>query len=115
MLTSYLNSIHYTQNDTYLRSVIFDADSLRRLLNDNSHGEIKHIKIMFAHTLDYINGGHADQMAKYRSGALTLIIAGYDDEGNYIYYPLGKVLNNGIPCPTSCPATGTATDDLLTN
>jgi len=114
MLGSYLNSVNSLVNDTDLRSVIINADSLRRMLNDSSLGKIASVKLMFAHTLSYINGGGANQYCGYQSGALTLIIAGYDNAGNYLYYPANAVLDFDAPCPANCPPTGSASGDILT-
>lgn len=110
MLQSYLSSINYQQNDTELHAIIFKAADLRQMLSD---GRITNIKIMLAHTLDYINAGGAGEYCGYKSKELTVIIAGYDSSGNYIYSPSGRVLEMGAPCPTSCPAAGTAASDLL--
>ena len=35
---------------------------------------------MLAHTLPYINSGHYGQNAGYRSGELTIVIAGYNKD-----------------------------------
>lgn len=114
MISSYLRSINYQLNDTDLRSVIIDADSLRAYLSDAG---VTKIKIMFAHTLDYINNGGRDQPAGYKSTALTFVIAGYDKDDNYLFYlptgGSGLVLNHAMPCPMNCPTTGTASQDLL--
>jgi hypothetical protein len=115
MISSYLNSINYQSNDTDLRSLIFNADSLITYITS---AKLANVKLMFAHTLDYINNGGKDQYAGYQSGALTLVIAGYDSSGNYVYYnypsaQMSRVLENSMPCPTACPATGTASSDLL--
>ncbi len=115
MLTSYLNSISYVGNDTDLQSLIFNADSLRAYL---SNPAIVSVKFMFAHTLDYINNGGSGQNAGYLSGELTLIVAGYDTLGNYVYYnypesPVNMVLEHAMPCPASCPSVGTASNSLL--
>ncbi len=112
MLGSYLNSINASSEDSELRSVIIDADALRSFLNSPEGQDVSQMKIMFAHTLDYINKGGKDRRCGYRSGALTLILAGYNDAGNYIYYHNG-VEDNGMPCPSFCPVVGTAKDDLL--
>lgn len=113
MLLSYLNSINYTQNDSDLRSIIIDANALRAYLNSEQGQNITKMKLMFAHTLDYINNGGQNQNAGYRSGELTLILAGYSGAGNYIYYTGNKVLDHGTPCPTICPTSGTAVSDTL--
>lgn len=109
MLLSYLNSINYTQNDSDLHSIIFDADMVRRLALDS---RVKNIKIMFAHSLEYINAGGKDINCGYQSKELTLILSGYDSDGNYIT-PDNTVLEMGSPCPPSCPTEGTAANDLF--
>lgn len=111
MLASYLASINHPDKNNSLKSIIIDASSLRNYLNDTTNGRIDKVKIMFAHTLDYINSGHEGQNARYKPGALTLIFAGYDAVGNYIYYD-GMVLDHGAPCPIICPP-GEAASDLL--
>ena len=73
---------------------------------------------MFAHTLSYINSGGKDQYAGYQSGALTLVIAGYDSAGNYVFYYYPKttcpmVKDHFQPCPDNCPQQGTASSDTL--
>ena len=113
MLLSYLNSINYHVNDTDLRSVIFDASQLRNYL---SNPMITNVKLMFAHTLDYINSGGKNNYAGYKSGALTLIVACYDANGNYVYdnaASYSTVLDYGMPCPSSCPTAGTAAVDTF--
>lgn len=115
MILSYLTSIHFAQNDTDLHSLIFDADSLRAFLNNTN---ITKVKFMFAHTLDYINNGGQNQYCGYQSGALTIVVAGYDSSNNYVFYnypqsPTEMVLEHGMPCPSNCPVAGTATNNLL--
>jgi hypothetical protein len=108
MISSYLNSINYQHNDTELRSIIINADSLRSMLSATTSegGKIVNVKLMFAHTLNYINSGGKDQNAGYQSGALTLIIAGYDSSGKYLYIPYkNMVLDYSMPCPTNCGIT----------
>lgn len=113
MLSSYLNSIGYADNDTDLRSLSFDAAALRHYLNTPASGaEITELKVMFAHTLDYINSGNSNLSAGYGSGKLTLIIAGYDSGGNYVFPDNDHVFNKAMPCPENCPP-GEAGDALL--
>ena len=113
MLLSYLNSINYQQNDTLLHSIIFNADSLRSYLDDTTHGKIKSVKIMFAHSLPYMRSAKRNQNCGYRSGALTFIIAGYDAQNNYIYNKDQRVMEQGTPCPMGCPRSGSAASDVL--
>lgn len=103
MMESYLSSIHHVGNDSTLRSLTFDAAVLRDYLNATPSGvAVTKVKVMFAHTLDYINGGNGGNNAGYRSGALTLIMAGYDNDGNYVLLD-NSVIDNAIPCPANCP------------
>ena len=113
MLNSYLKSIHATLNDTDLQCMIYNADSLRKYLNDSSRGKITQVKFMFAHTIAYATGPKANINCGYKSGALTLIIAGFDNAGNYIFNPQGNVLDNGTPCPSGCPQSGAAACDTF--
>ncbi len=103
MITSYINGNKL--DSTQLSSLIIDADSLRAYLSDTS---IRNIKLMFAHTQQYIYSGGKDRKCSYRSGDLTLILAGYDGSGNYKYYNDNQVMDNATPCPSLCPVNGTA-------
>jgi hypothetical protein len=109
MINSYLYSINSQQNDSDVRSYIINADSLRAYL---SNAEIKNVKLMFAHTLAYIDAGQTGMPAGYQSGALTIVIAGYDATGDYTYYGGGYVLDHAVPCPYTC-APGDAANPLL--
>jgi len=108
MIESYITS---TANlpDTSLKSVIFDADEFREYLKDK---EIKKVKIIMAHNLNYINKGNGGKYAGYNSSVLTFVIAGYDNQGNYIFHN-GMAMDRGLPCPVFCPNMGTASNDLL--
>jgi len=113
MINSYLTSIGH--NDTDLHSLIYSADSLRTFLADPT---VVGVKFMFAHTTDYINGGGYGLNCGYQSGALTLVIAGYNAQGNYVfyYYPKSQcpmVKDHCQPCPQNCPQQGTASSDTL--
>lgn len=114
MISSYLNSIHASTNDTDLYSIIVDADSLRKMLDTTNGIHIKRVKLMLAHKQSYVNSGLGNTPCGYSRNGLTIIIAGYDANGDYTYQPANSVLNNGMPCPTSCPVTGTASGNLLT-
>lgn len=92
-------------DSTALSSLIIDADSLRAYLADTS---IRNVKLMFAHTLNYIKNGGLNKNCGYRSGALTIVLSGYDAEGNYKYYNGNQVMDYFMPCPNTCPTQGTA-------
>lgn len=110
MISSYLNSIGGTSNDSNLCSIIVNADSLRAYLYNTN---IKHVKIMFAHKLSYINSGKGGQNAGFSKNALTVILAGFDANDNYIYNDKGQVMNHAMPCPHNCPTSGTAASNVL--
>lgn len=110
MIKSYLNSVNYPSQDSSLHSLIVDANALRAYLNSNT--SITKVKLMFAHTQAAITEGYCG----YKPGALTIILAGYDDSGNYVYRDGGsgpQVMDNCMPCPSGCPSSGTAVSDTL--
>lgn len=106
MLNSYLNSA----NATDVHSLIIDGQALRYYLLDTS---IKRVKLMFAHRLSYINNGGLNQNAGNRYDAITIIVAGFNANNNYVYSAAGTVVDNAMPCPYNCPPSGTASSDLL--
>lgn len=110
MISSYITSLNGNTDNINLYSLIIDADQLRLYLSNTN---IKHVKLMFAHTLDYINSGHGGQNCGYKSGALTLIIAGYDADNNYVYYDGNMLMDRLNPCPTACPSSGTASNNTF--
>ncbi|MBS1584045.1 MAG: hypothetical protein JSS82_00655 [Bacteroidetes bacterium] len=115
MINSYLGSINYPSNDSDLYSMIVDVPKLNAYLNVMTTTGLKatKIKLMFAHTLDYINSGGQNRNCGYKSGKLTLVIAAYDSAGNYIYMNGNRVLEHLQPCPTICPSSGTASNNTL--
>ncbi len=112
MINSYIQSIGGGAQTENLYSLIADANCLRKYLN--AHPEVTNVKLMFAHTLDYINTGHQGQNAGYKSGALTLVIAGYDAAGNYVLINGNSVMDQMAPCPDRCPTVGTASSNTIT-
>ncbi len=115
MINSYLGSIHYPGNDSDLRSLIIDIKQLSEYLKSTGSAGSKpaKIKLMFAHSLNYINNGGLNQNCGYQSGDLTLVVALYDSAGNYIYNGGNKVMDHLQPCPSSCPSSGTAASNTL--
>ena len=108
MIGSYLYSIGAEKNDSDLRSFSVDADMLRAYLADNS---IKNVKLVFAHTPEYMKAGNTGRYAGYQSGAMTIIIAAYTADGKYVFHN-GMVLDHLSPCPSVCPS-GQAGSELL--
>jgi hypothetical protein len=99
MINSYLASINSSTNDSDVRSFTINADSLRAYLSSTA---VKNIKLIFAHTADYVNSGNYGVNAGYQAGSMTIIVAAYDASGNYVYHN-GMVLDHCVPCPYTCP------------
>lgn len=85
MLESFQSGL--SSND--VQSFIVDADALRYYLNNSN---IKHLKVMLAHDLDYVHGGNSGKAAGYNANGLTIVIAGFNKDNNYIYTSQGGVL-----------------------
>lgn len=112
MLTSYLNSINYQTNDSDIRSISFNAADLRKLLDSMQNSNtISEVQIKFAHKLSYINDGHGNQPAGYNYDALTLLLIGVNENGDYVNQAT-SVINHGRPCPKTCPP-GSAANPLF--
>jgi len=102
MVSSYLTSINYQANDTELRSITISAAELRYYLDSlPNSSNIKNVEIKFAHKLSYINSGNKDKPAGLKTRALTVILVGLDQTGEYIYAN-DNVINRGTPCPFNC-------------
>jgi len=85
-----------------VKSMILDAGLLRDYL---SNPAIQNIKFMLGERMTVESG-----MDKK---VFTLIVAGYDAEGNYILTPSGNVLDHLSPCPDLCPVVGNAANDNI--
>lgn len=118
MIKSYLTSIDYTVNTAASRSWTISADTLRKYLSEGAGRHIVRLKIMLAHTLDYVNSGHEGQRPPLNSHDLTFVLVGVDEENNYIYNPESMAYDWAMPCPPDCLGGGTissATHDTLVN
>lgn len=109
MIQSYLDGINYTVNTEAIKALCFNADSLRAYLSDPT---IKDIKFVFANTLEYANSPHGHERPDSNSHVTTLILAGYDNKGNYVFKD-NMVYENLRPCPNECIQSGTASRNLL--
>lgn len=112
MISSYINSIDYKHNDSDLVSVRVNAQALRKMLDSMVGSEtVTEVQIKLAHTLNYINDGHANQPAGYNKDALTFVLIGINAQGDYVN-PSTSINNHGLPCPSSCPS-GVASNPLF--
>jgi hypothetical protein len=104
MITSYLTSVNYPAADTALRSISFDADTLRSYL---ANSNIKTLKFVLAHRPSYkaINAGLYSGM---NPSALTLVIVGQDQDDNYVLNYKNEVYDNSYPCPSMCSTNSDA-------
>lgn len=100
MIQSYLTGVGYPSVDTAIRALSFDADTLRRYLANN---DITTIKFMFAHQTAYINNGGYGSKPGLNPAAMTLIIAGIDDNDNYVLNSQNGVYDHMLNCPVQCP------------
>jgi len=115
MIKSYLISINYQSADSNVRSFIIDANALRQYLTVGQGAQITNMKVMLAHNNSYIQAGNFGQPCGYSNEGLTVVLAGFGADGNYIYAPGNKVMDYSMPCPENCPRTGTASRDLMPN
>ncbi len=100
MLNSYLRSVGYPSVDTAVRSLSFDADTLRAYLQNP---DIVSIKFMLAHQPAYASGSSSGSYAGMNPGALTIIIVGLDDNENCVLNSRNEVYDHFTPCPNYCP------------
>lgn len=101
MIASYLESVGYPQVDTAVRSLAFDADTLRSYLSNPS---ITTMRFYLGHQLSYLNGGN-DRFGKdigMRPGALTIIAVGVNDNGQIVRNATNGVYEHAMPCPYNC-------------
>ena len=98
MISSYLSSIHFPAVDTAIRSLAFDADTLRSYLADTS---IKTIRLYMAHTPAQVQlnpGGYVG----YNPQGLTMIIVGYSQNDSLIKNKHNGVYEHFYCCPAYC-------------
>ncbi len=103
MIASYLESVGYPQVDTAVRTLSFNADTLRSYL---SNPNITTMRFYLGHQLSYLNGG-TDRFGKdigMRPGALTIIAVGTNDAGQIIRNTSNGVYEHAMPCPYNCPS-----------
>lgn len=98
MIGSYLASVKYPMVDTAIRSITFDADTLRAYLQNNN---IVTLKLMFAHRLDY-KANYGGQYAGLNPNAMTVIVVGQDQQDNYVFNNRNEVYDNINNCPLRC-------------
>lgn len=96
-ITQYIDD-YYTPGIMPVKSLILDADLLRSYL---SNPDITNIKFMLG-----VRPFGTDE-------TITLVVAGYDANGDYILTSSGNVLDHANPCPTNCPTVGNAQNDLI--
>ena len=89
MISSYLNSIQYQNNDTDVRAFIMDANALRCYLNSDEGKNVSNLKIFLAHNAAYSNSSDSNKNCGYNAKALSIILTGFDTLGNYVIYPRG--------------------------
>jgi|SRR5690606_3999440 len=106
MIQSYLTGVGYPAVDTAIRSLIFDADTLRAYL---ANPNIVTLKVMLAHKQSYIHSGHEGTGSGLNPEALTLVVVGLNNNDNYVPNSKGQVYDHLLNCPSNCPGFSSAT------
>lgn len=85
-----------------VKSMIMSADLLRDYL---SNPAIENVKFMLG-ARDIDENGTPTEV-------LTLVVGGYDVNGDYVLTQQGNIMDNMAPCPKSCPTIGNAANDHI--
>jgi hypothetical protein len=107
MIASYLTSVGYPNVDTTVRSLSFDADTLRAYLKNK---DITTVRFYLGHQLSWLNGGSTrfGKNIGMAPGKLTIICAGLDDDGQIVRNTSNGVYEHAMPCPNNCGPSTTA-------
>lgn len=105
MIQSYLTGVGYPSVDTAIRSLYFDADTLRAYLQNS---DITTIKFVLAHPTAYVNSDPTSAASSLNADALTLIIVGLNDDEEYVLNNANGVYDNMFRCPFSCHVNSSA-------
>ena len=112
MISSYLNSIQYQNNDTDVRAFVVDANALRCYLNSDEGLNVSSLKISLAHNASTSYSADSNVNCGYNQKHLTVIISGIDTLGNYVIHPRGLCLDR-TKCTPSKKIPGNASNDLI--
>ncbi|MCB0696584.1 MAG: hypothetical protein KDC07_04425 [Chitinophagaceae bacterium] len=93
---------YYDTGKVPVKSMIMSASLLRTYL---ANAAIENVKFMLGSRKVDINGTETE--------VLTLVVGGYDANGNYVLTTNGEVLDHMAPCPNSCPTVGDAASDTI--
>jgi hypothetical protein len=106
MIGSYLSSVGYPYVDSTIRSLSFDADSIRAYLQNTN---ITTLKFYLAHQLTWIDANTANygKNIGMQPGKLTLICVGLDDNGAVVRNTSNGVYEHAMPCPNACGPSST--------
>ena len=99
MIESYLTSIDYADNSNDLRSLTFDADTMRGFL---SNTDVVQLKFAIAHRDTYINTGNYGVYCGTNAAGFTFVIYGLNSSGQIVYTSNDKVMEHTRPCPSFC-------------
>jgi hypothetical protein len=100
MIQSYLNSVNYPAADTALRSLSFDADTLRAYLQNPN---IVTLKFVLAHQPAYATGASTKGVyAGQNPNAMTLVVVGLNEQDQFVLNNRNEVYEHFMLCPTVC-------------
>lgn len=112
MISSYLNSIQYQNNDTDVRSFIVDANALRCYLNSEEGQNVSNLKISLAHKITTTYSIDSNINCGYNGKHLTIVITGFDTLGNNVIRPKGLCFDRAFWKP-NYHISGNASNDLI--
>ena len=102
MIGSYLTSVGYPTVDTALRSLSFDADTLRAYL---ANPDIVTVEFKLAHQPDYLKAGNTGKPAGMNPSAITTVLVGLNSSDKYVLSGSNGVYDHMDPCPYNCPVS----------
>jgi hypothetical protein len=109
-ISSYLNSIALSTEEQ-IKYFQIDAGALRSLLANTS---VTSIKVSVAHKSSIVdNPSTINTFQSMNADAITFIISGVDEDGNYVLLDDGYAINRVKNCPTHCVIAGTASSDFI--
>jgi hypothetical protein len=104
LIGSYLTSIDYQNNQVDLRSLTFDADTIRSFLTNSN---VVNLKFMFAHRDTYVNSDYYGVNCYLKAEGITFVIIGLDAYNEVVYTSNEMVLEHSLGCPYLCGSSST--------
>lgn len=103
MIGSYVSSVGYPYYDTAVRVLMFDADTIKKYLQQNNN--VSTLAFYIGHQLGWLNAstGNYGKNIGLQPGKITVICVGLDDDGAVVRNSSNGVYEHAMPCPSNCP------------